>query len=443
MENAQKEMEVLTINESVKNKRFFQLEVSSVPLPLYIVFATIVLSAAYFKLIPENMIGGFGIILTLGMFLGPLGQSIPIFKDIGGPAILCLLLPSVLVYYDVFNSTSLNAVHILMKEANFLYFVIASLVVGSILGMNRTVLIQGLIKMFIPLVVGTLSAVTVGIGVGMLFGYSAYHTFFYIIVPIIAGGVGEGILPLSLAFSSILGGTPENYVAQLIPAAVIGNIIAIICAGVLVRIGNKNPAWNGNGMLVKSKKDNEIFKQKEEKVEIDFKLMGTGVLLACTLFIFGGMLEKVVLIPGAVLMILVSALVKYANLLPKKMEQGAHQLYKLVSTVFIWPVMIGLGMLYIPLKDVVAVISIPYIIVCASVVISMTVSGFFIGKFVKMYPVESAIVTCCHSGLGGTGDVAILSASNRMGLMPFAQISTRIGGASTVILASILLRMFS
>jgi malate:Na+ symporter len=48
-------------------------------------------------------------------------------------------------------------------------------------------------------------------------------------------------------------------------------------------------------------------------------------------------------------------------------------------------------------------------------------------------------VTCCHSGLGGTGDVAILSASNRMSLMPFAQIATRIGGASTVIFATLLL----
>lgn len=443
MKFAQKEMEVLTNEWTVKRKSFFHFEVSSIPVPLFLAMAVIVLSAAYFNLLPENMIGGFGIILTLGMFLGPLGQSIPVFKDFGGPAILCLLLPSVLVFYDVFSSSSLNAVHVLMKDANFLYFVIASLVVGSILGMNRTVLIQGLIKMFVPLLVGTLAAVAAGILVGMLFGYSAYHTFFFIIVPIIAGGVGEGILPLSLAFSAILGGSPEDYVAQLIPAAIIGNIIAIICAGVLVRIGNKNPEWNGNGMLVKSKEDNEIFNQKEEKLQIDFRLMGTGVLLACTLFIFGGMLEKVVLIPGAVLMIVASAIVKYANLLPKKMEQGAYQLYKFVSTVFIWPVMIGLGMLYIPLKDVVAVVNIPYIIVCASVVIAMTVSGFFIGKYVKMYAVESAIVTCCHSGLGGTGDVAILSASNRMGLMPFAQISTRIGGASTVILASILLRMFS
>ena len=68
--------------------------------------------------------------------------------------------------------------------------------------------------------------------------------------------------------------------------------------------------------------------------------------------------------------------------------------------------------------------------------------GLFIGKLLGMYEVEAAIVTCCHSGLGGTGDVAILSASNRMGLMPFAQISTRIGGAGMVVLAVFLLKMF-
>ena len=48
-----------------------------------------------------------------------------------------------------------------------------------------------------------------------------------------------------------------------------------------------------------------------------------------------------------------------------------------------------------------------------------------------MYPIDVAIVNACHSGQGGTGDVAILTASNRMRLMPFAQIATRIGGAIT------------
>jgi Na+/citrate or Na+/malate symporter len=57
----------------------------------------------------------------------------------------------------------------------------------------------------------------------------------------------------------------------------------------------------------------------------------------------------------------------------------------------------------------------------------------------KMYPIDTAIVNACHSGQGGTGDVAILTAANRMQLMPFAQIATRIGGAIVVTLTLIVL----
>jgi len=70
------------------------------------------------------------------------------------------------------------------------------------------------------------------------------------------------------------------------------------------------------------------------------------------------------------------------------------------------------------------------------------ITGFFVGRWVKLYPVETAIVNACHSGSGGTGDVAILTASNRMQLMPFAQIATRLGGAITVTITLLILRHF-
>ncbi len=38
-----------------------------------------------------------------------------------------------------------------------------------------------------------------------------------------------------------------------------------------------------------------------------------------------------------------------------------------------------------------------------------------------------------------TGDVAVLSAADRMEMMPFAQISSRIGGSLIIILATVLL----
>ncbi|HEI8865291.1 2-hydroxycarboxylate transporter family protein [Serratia sp. AKBS12] len=416
-----------------------QLDIGAVPIALFITISAIVAVSAYANFLPKNMIGGLAVIMTLGFALAQLGKSIPLLRDIGGPAILCLMVPSVLVYFGLFQPNVMATVHLLMKDANLLYFVIASLVVGSILGMHRVILIQGMIRMFVPLVVGTVTAVATGLLVGQLFGFSFYHTFFFIIVPIIGGGIGEGILPLSLAYSAILGATPDVYVAQLAPAAVMGNIFAIVTAGVLARIGMQRKTLSGDGMLIRSAQENAVFAIKQQSGQVDFQLMGGGLLVICAFFIVGGLFEHIVHIPGPVLMILFAVLCKYCRIIPASMETGAHSFYKFVSAALVWPLMIGLGMLYVPLESVVAVFSLGYVIVCGSVVLSMGVVSFLIAPYLKMFPVEAAIVTCCHSGLGGTGDVAILSASNRMGLMPFAQIATRIGGASTVIGATLLL----
>jgi malate:Na+ symporter len=75
------------------------------------------------------------------------------------------------------------------------------------------------------------------------------------------------------------------------------------------------------------------------------------------------------------------------------------------------------------------------LLVIFTTVLVLVLVGFSMARQLGLHPVETAIVNGCHSGLGGTGDVIILTAAGRMELMPFAQISTRIGGAITVMLA--------
>ena len=296
--------------------------------------------------------------------------------------------------------------------------------------------------MIVPMALGMILAMGVGTLVGTLLGLGWKHSLFYIVTPVLAGGIGEGILPLSLGYSAITGLPSEQLVGQLIPATIIGNFFAIMCSGLLSRLGEKRPELSGQGQLIKITNSDDLSDALEEdKAPIDVKLMGAGVLIACTLFITGGLLQHLTGFPGPVLMIVVAAFLKYLNVVPKETQRGSKQLYKFISGNFTFPLMVGLGMLYIPLKDVVGMLSWQYFVVVISVVFTVIATGFFVSRFMNMNPVEAAIVSACQSGMGGTGDVAILSTANRMNLMPFAQVATRLGGAITVITMTAIFRM--
>ena len=422
-------------------RRVMAWQVGPLPLPLYVATSVIVIVAARTKCLPNDLIGGLALLMLAGALLGELGARTPVLKRIGGTAILCLLVPSALVGYKVFDPDILKAVTTAMKTANLQYLYIAALVVGSILGMSHKVLVQGFTRMFVPLLVGTATGALAGIAVGALFGYGARQTFFFIIMPIVGGGIGEGILPLSIAYAEILGKTQPEMIATMIPAALIGNVVAILASGLLNWLGEKRPSLSGNGSLVHGGDDTLPAKQHDRP--IDLKLMGAGLLLTCSFFILGAFLSTLTGIPGPVLMIVSVAVIKVLRLMPASMELGAHQLYKFMTSNLTFAILVGLGTLFVPWNQMVASLTPGYFVICLVTVLAIVASGFLVGRLMKMYPIESAIVTACHSGLGGTGDVAILTASNRMELMPFAQISTRIGGAAMVVLATLLLKAFS
>jgi len=97
-----------------------------------------------------------------------------------------------------------------------------------------------------------------------------------------------------------------------------------------------------------------------------------------------------------------------------------------------YPLLFAIGVALTPWDKLMAAFHFANVITIVSTVVAIIATGFFVGRLMNMYPIETAIVNACHSGQGGTGDVAILTAANRMQLMPFAQIATRIGGAVTI-----------
>lgn len=420
--------------------RMNRLELGVLPVPVFLCAAAIVILAAFTGRLTADLIGGLAVMMVAGVVLDWAGRHVPLLRNIGGPAIFCLFVPAALVGYGLFQPQMLAAINAAIKTDNLLYLYIASLVVGSILGIDHRVLGTGFLKMLVPFLAGTVMAVVVGLIAGALMGFELKHTFFFILTPILGGGIGEGILPLSIAYAGTLGTPQGELVATMIPAALIGNVVAILSAGLLGWFGERHPRFSGKGKLVKVG-DVDLAPEPGEQA-YDLKLMGAGLLIICTMFTFGGLLAPLTGMSGPVMMIIITAALKLTRVMPARMELGAYQMYRFVAVNLTPAVLVGLGAIFISWNQLLASLSPGYFVVCAATVLALVSTAFVTGLLMRMYPVETAVVTVCHSGLGGTGDVGILSAANRMNLMPFSQMVTRLGGAGMVVLASLLIRHF-
>src|SRR5260370_39200160 len=115
--------------------------------------------------------------------------------------------------------------------------------------MDRRVLIKGFLKIFVPLASGSIVAMVVGTLVGTALGMGARHTFFFTVVPIMAGGVGEGATPLSRGYALFLPQNQRDVFAQRPPAALLGSCIAVLLSGLPNASRKKYPHLTRHGSL--------------------------------------------------------------------------------------------------------------------------------------------------------------------------------------------------
>ncbi|BFG73978.1 citrate/malate transporter CimH [Paraburkholderia terrae] len=415
--------------------RVFDLRVGSLPLPVYVLMLGVLGAMAAKGKLAADLPTGIALVAVGGFTCAELAKRIPWIRHIGATSIFAAFIPSMLVYYKLMPEPVVKAVTTFTKTSNFLYLFIAAIIVGSVLSMDRQMLIKGFVRIFIPVAAGSVAAALVGTAVGTVLGLDARHALFMVVVPIMAGGVGEGALPLSAGYAQILGVEQGPLFAQVLSAVMLGNIAAICCAGLLSYLGTRRPEWTGNGRLTKADGSDEDIAQRPASFEFDVGSVAAAGSTAIAFYLLGVLSHQLFGWPAPVVMLVLVVAAQLFQVVSPRVRGGARFMYGFFSTAVTYPLMFAISVAMTPWGEIVTAFHWVNIVTAISTVLALTVTGFFVGRLVGMYPVEAAIVNATHSGLGGTGDVAILTAANRMELMPFAQIATRIGGALTVMAA--------
>ncbi|MGY5910684.1 2-hydroxycarboxylate transporter family protein [Enterococcus faecium] len=432
-------------------KTLNRIKIGFIPLSLYIILVLAYLAMTISNIVPENdMLVSLGIMTVFAYLLEEIGKTIPILKDLGGKVLVVTFLPAFLVYKHWLPQSTVTVVSDFMNNNNFLMFFITLLVVGSIASMNRQTLVKATSRIIIILILCDVIGSLIGTGVGILLGLSAWNAYFFIVAPIMAGGVGEGAMPLSIGYAAILSGMGQNDIfGKILPCVMLGSLVAVLLSGMLKKIGEKYTQLNGQGNLIDGDDEHlENLKGSAKPVNIEKTLLA-GVV-AITIYFVAVYVEHLLKsllgfsIPSPVILLVSLMGAKMLGFIPKNIEEGGNSLYGFTVRGITPPLLFGVGVAKTDWLELIEVFKNPATIVTIIVtVVAIVATAFIAAKFLKMYPVDTAIAVSCCSGQGGTGALAILAAGDRMELMPFAQVAVRLGGAMTVTFAIFLMGLLS
>ncbi|APZ04713.1 MULTISPECIES: 2-hydroxycarboxylate transporter family protein [Kosakonia] len=419
-------------------------KVGIIPLPLFLLAGALIAVDCLGGKLPSDIVVMVATLAFFGFACGEFGKRLPIVGKLGAAAICATFIPSAMVYYGLLPDVVVESTTKFYKSTNILYLYICCIIVGSIMSMNRTTLIQGFLRIFFPMLCGEIVGMLVGMGVGMALGMEPFQIFFFIILPIMAGGVGEGAIPLSIGYATLLHMDQGVALGRVLPMVMLGGLTAIIISGCLNQLGKRFPHLTGEGQLMpnRSNGDEPASATPAFSGKTDVTTIAAGALLAVLLYMIGMLGHKLIGLPAPVGMLFVAVLIKLAHGVSPRLLEGSQVVYKFFQTSVTYPILFAVGVAITPWEELVHAFTINNLLVIVSTVSALVATGFFVGKKIGMHPIDVAIVSCCQSGQGGTGDVAILTAGNRMSLMPFAQIATRIGGAINVSISLLVLGNF-
>lgn len=434
-ENNQKEKG----GQAVEVKKYFGL-----PALLVSALIVIVLGATYTGSLSTDLAGAFALMFALGVVFNEIGNRIPIWNTyIGGGIVLAFLGTAILVFYNVLPTEYVELINWANSEVNFLTFFIVMLITGSVLGLDRKLLLKSMAGYIPAILGGVVGAGLLGIGTGLIFGVSPADTMIRYVLPVMGGGNGAGAVPLSEVYETVTGNPAGEYYAFAIAILTIANIFAIIIAGLLNGLGRKRTSLTGDRKTL-MRNASEIV-TTNEKAEVTMKDYGGAMFLALTFYALGRLFSQVILpeIFGVAIhtfayMIIFVAAANAFGVIPTYVRRASQKLQTFFTKNMILIIMVGVGA-GTDLGELMAAITIPNVVMALMIVVGGVLGSALLGYLVGFYPIDSAVTAgLCMANRGGSGDLAVLGAADRMDLISYAQLSSRLGGGIVLIIGSLI-----
>lgn len=429
-------------------KKYFGLE-----MPMLIVVALVVIFATAMGILSKDLAGGFALMLTIGIIFYEIGERIPIWNTyIGGGILLAFLGTATLVYLNVIPEEYVELMdNVTSDPMNFLNVFIIMLITGSILGLNRDLMLKSFAGYLPTILGGVVGAAILGILGGFLFGVSPSNTVLKYVLPIMGGGNGAGAVPLSQIYERVTGDAASNYYGFAISILTIANIFAIITGALLNKIGETKPSLTGDKYTLLRNSDEIIGKEDEaDTVKLNMIDYCGAIVLALAFYELGKIFSDLVwdkIVPTVPIhtfawMILFVAIANGTGIVPASLRKASKDVQKFFTKNMILVIMVGVGA-DTSLADLFAAITLGNVVMALLIVVGAIFGSAIVGKLVGFYPIDAAITAgLCMANRGGSGDLAVLGASDRMGLISYAQLSSRLGGGIILVIGSILFGLF-
>lgn len=417
-------------------------ELGSIPVIPFMLMA--ILSSIFWisgNLSKGGIVTAFSFMWSLGFILYVIGEKLPLWREyIGGGMIMAFAGSALLVHFGAISGGDAEFLKSQVIDNKFLYLLLVGLVTASILSIDSKTLSKSLVAIMPVIAASIAGAIALGSVSALVLGVAPGVAVTHYILPIMSGGNGAGAIPMAEIYKDVTGGDSAKYYSFAISMLTMANIIAIVSAALLHRLGERFPRFTGRGQLLINRTENIIAEKNSIGDELELNTHGA------MFFVFSILLSCFVLyaiFPAIHLFAWVAMLVISLNLLdviPNKLKVSIMVFSQWGMKVFLVLVLVAIG-LTTDVNEIIKSLTITNVFISAATVVGAVIGSAFVGRALGLFPIEAAIIGgLCMANRGGSGDLEVLSAARRMELYPYAQLSSRIGGAVVLVLAGYLFK---